>query len=159
MKTALYCGSFDPITLGHVDIAERSAALFDQVTFAIFDKPLKHLTFTPEQRFQLAVESLAHLENVNVTLYHGLTTQYATEIGANALIRGIRTVNDYDKEMQYALANRHLAPDIDTVCFFTNQDFAFVSSSLIKEIAMNGGEVSHLVSQPVLAALKDVYGL
>ena len=159
MTTALYPGSFDPITLGHVDIVERAAHLFEQVIIAVFDKPLKNLTFSPETRHQLAEVALAHLDNVTVVPYSGLTVNFARKMQAQVIIRGLRSAIDLEKEMQLAMANRYLAPNIDTICLMTSQEYAFISSSLIKEIAINGGDVSQLVPPHVLMSLKEKYSL
>jgi len=157
MNIALYPASFDPITFGHIDIAERAAALFDEVVVAVFEKPLKNLLFLPEDRFAMAKEAVAHIENARVAHYSGLTANFAKSIGARAIVRGLRAVSDFDYEMQLALANRSFAPEVDTVCLMTNHQFSFISSSIVKEIALNGGTVEHLVPPHVVAALKKRY--
>ena len=154
MTTALYPASFDPITFGHIDIAERASQLFSQVKVAVFDKPRKSLTFSPEERIQLTTSALDHLANVEVIGYSGLTVQFARQIGAQVIIRGLRAISDFEVEMQYSLANQSLAPEIDTVCLMNSQKFSFISSSIVKEIALNGGDVSHLVPAHVVEALQ-----
>jgi len=157
MTIALYPASFDPITFGHIDIAERAARLFEKVVVAVFDKPLKNLTFSPEMRHEMTQIALAHLKNVDTVQYSGLTVNFAGSVGANVIIRGLRTVEDLEKERQLSMANQTLAPEIDTVCLITSPNHAFISSSLVKEIAMNDGDVSHLVPDHVVLALAEIY--
>lgn len=158
MTVALYPASFDPVTFGHVDIAERAAKLFDRVIVAaVFARPAKSLMFSPEARHLMTKTALAHLKNVEVVLYNGLTVDFAREIGAEVIIRGLRAISDFEAEMQQALANQSLAPEIDTVCLMNSQQYSFISSSIVKEIAMNGGEVSHLVPSHVAKALAERY--
>ncbi len=153
MTTALYPASFDPVTFGHIDIAERAAKLFDKVIVGVFEKPLKNLLFTPEERLSMTQQAVAHINNVEVAHYSGLTAYFAGTIGADAIVRGLRAVSDFEWEMQLALANQSIAPEIDTVCLMTSQRFSFISSSIVKEIAFNGGSVKHLVPAYVVQAL------
>ena len=157
MTTALYTGSFDPITLGHLNIATRAAKIFDQVVIAVFDKPLKRLTFSPEARLAMTQEAVAGASNISVMQYSGLTVNVAREIGAQILVRGVRFVADFDREMQLSMANHTLAPEIESVCLVASQEYAFVSASIVKEIAMNGGDASHLVPAHVATALKKQF--
>ncbi len=157
MKRALYPASFDPVTLGHVDIAERAAELFDEVVVGVFEKPLKNLLFSPTERLEMTRLAMAHIPNVTVVAYGGLTAHFAQKIGTQAIVRGLRAVSDFEWEMQLALANQSIAPDIDTVCLMTSQRFSFISSSIVKEIALNGGVVAHLVPTHVEKALKTRY--
>lgn len=158
MTVALYPASFDPVTFGHVDIAERAARLFDRVVVAaVFARPAKNLMFSPEARHMMTKIALAHLKNVEVVLYSGLTVDFARKIGAGVIIRGLRAISDFEAEMQQALANQSLAPEIDTICLMNSQQYSFISSSIVKEIAMNGGEISHLVPPHVAKALAERY--
>jgi len=157
MKRALYPASFDPVTLGHVDIAERAAKLFDEVVVGVFEKPLKNLLFSPTERLEMTQEALAHVPNVKVVAYGGLTAHFAQKIGATVIVRGLRAVSDFEWEMQLALANQSIADDVDTMCLMTSQRFSFISSSIVKEIALNGGVVVHLVPPHVEKALKMRY--
>jgi len=158
MTIALYPASFDPVTFGHVDIAERAARLFDRVIVAaVYDRPAKSFMFSSAERQAMTKIAMAHLKNVEVALYGGLTVNFAREVGAEVIIRGLRAISDFEAEMQQALANQSLAPEIDTVCLMNSQQYSFISSSIVKEIAMNGGDVSHLVPQHVAQALADQY--
>ena len=157
MTTALYPASFDPITFGHVDIAERAGKLFDKVIVAVFDKPHKNLLFPPDVRFNMTQQAVGHIDNVEVAHYSGLTAHFATKVGADVIIRGLRAISDFEWEMQLALANRSLSAGVDTLCLMTSQRFSFISSSIVKEIALNGGTVTHLVPTHVVAALQEQY--
>jgi len=153
MTIALYPASFDPVTFGHIDIAERAAKLFDKVVVGVFEKPLKNLLFSPAERLALTQEAVAHIKNVEVAHYSSLTAYFAKSIGADVIVRGLRAVSDFEWEMQLALANQSIAPEVDTACLMTSQRFSFISSSIVKEIAFNGGTVDHLVPAHVVRAL------
>ena len=153
MTRALYPGTFDPIHNGHVDIAARAASLFDELIIGVYDSPPKTLTFDTPQRLSLARDALAHLPNVRVTPYHGLTVAFAREVGASALVRGLRAISDFEFEFQMALTNKKLAPDIEFVCLMTSLEYAYLSSSILKEIAMLGGEIAGLAPERVQMAL------
>ncbi|GCE27162.1 phosphopantetheine adenylyltransferase [Dictyobacter alpinus] len=154
-RLAIYPGSFDPVTNGHLDIALRGARLFDELIIAVYAFPIKNLLFSVDERVALWQEVLANegLNNVRVEKYTGLTIEYARAIGAQAIIKGLRSPNDFDAEFQQGLMNRKLAPDIETVCFLTNLDQLFVSSSLIKEVASLGGDVADMLPASVAQAL------
>jgi pantetheine-phosphate adenylyltransferase len=156
MCRAVYPGTFDPIHLGHVDIAARSAAIFDEVIVAVYDRPAKKLLFTVDQRVALAQESLAGFPNIRVMTYHGLTAEFARAVDAHVIVRGLRVISDFEWEYQMALTNRELAPEIDFVCLMTRQEYAFVSSSIVKEVAMLGGDASQMAPPAVIAALQKV---
>lgn len=151
---AIYPGTFDPIHLGHVDIAIRAATIFDELVIAIYDRPAKSLMFTVEERVGLARQALAALPNARVTSYGGLTTEFARQVGAQAIVRGLRVISDFELEYQMALTNRQLAPEIESVCLMTRQSHAFLSASIVKEIALLGGDVSGMAPARVVAALE-----
>ena len=157
MTTAIYPGTFDPITNGHVDVATRAAALFDSLVVAIYDRPIKNLLFSTPERVDMAQEALAELTNVQVMSYSGLTVNFARGMGARVIVRGLRALSDFELEFQMALTNRKLAPEIETICLMTRQEHAFLSSSIAKEIAMVGGCVDQMVPLHVAAALKDKF--
>jgi pantetheine-phosphate adenylyltransferase len=151
---AVYPGTFDPIHLGHVDIATRAANIFDELIIAVYDRPAKSLMFTVEERVALARQSLTDLTGVRVAPYGGLTVEFARQVGAQAVVRGLRVISDFELEYQMALTNRQLAPEIEFVCLMTRQAHAFLSSSIVKEIALLKGDVSEMVPRHVEAALE-----
>jgi pantetheine-phosphate adenylyltransferase len=153
MTIAIYPATFDPITYGHVDIATRAASMFDKIIVAVYDRPLKNLLFSPEERWDMVRKALQHLPNVEVKLYHGLTAEYARQCGSRIIVRGLRVLSDFEWEFQLALTNRQLSPDIDTVCLMASQEYSFLSSSVVKEIAMHGGKVENLAPPHVVEAL------
>ena len=157
MALALYPGSFDPTTMGHVDIAERAAALFDGVVVAVYDAPPKHLLFSTKERVALMRKALAHIPNAKVVSYDGLTVDVARKVKAQVIVRGLRMSSDFENEFSMALMNKKLAPDIEVVCFMTKLEFEFVSSSLLKEAARLGGSVDDLVPPHVSVALKEKF--
>ncbi len=155
MNRAVYPGTFDPIHLGHIDIAVRSAAIFDHLVVAIYDRPAKHLLFTTEERVTMAREALKGMDNIEVMAYDGLTVDLARQVGAHAIVRGLRVISDFEWEYQMALTNRQLAPEIEFVCLMTRQEYAFLSSSIVKEVAMLGGDITRMASPSVIAALEE----
>ncbi len=155
MTTAIYPATFDPITYGHVDIATRAASMFEKLVVAVYDRPLKSLLFTPEERWDMVQKALQHLPNVEVRLYHGLTAEYASQCGARVIVRGLRALSDFEWEFQLALTNRRLSPDIDTVCLMASQEYSFLSSSVVKEVAMHGGRVDDMAPPHVVQALQQ----
>lgn len=132
---AVYVGSFDPLTLGHVDIIERGAAIFDQLTVGVGINPDKNPLFTPEERLSLAQEVLSPLKNVKVCSFEGLTVEFIRQCGARVLLRGVRTLSDIETEFTMTLANRALDPEIDTLFLMASEKYTHVSSTLIKQIA------------------------
>ena len=154
-RVALYPGTFDPIHLGHMDIAARAARIFDELLVAVYDQPAKNLLFTVDRRVELASQALANLPNLRVVPYGGLTVEFARCIGAQAIVRGLRVISDFELEYQMALTNRQLAPEVEFVCLMTRQTHAFLSSSIVKEIALLGGDVSGMVPAHVAAALEE----
>lgn len=154
MKTiGLYPGAFDPITNGHIDIATRAAILFDQLVIGIYDRPLKSLLFTTEERIAMANEALKDLPHVRVEGYSGLTVNFARQLGAKFIVRGLRVISDFELEFQMAQINRKLAPEIDMICLMTDTQYAFLSSSIVKEVAMAGGCLEEMVPPHVASAL------
>lgn len=156
-NAAVYPGSFDPITLGHVDIIERVARTFDRVIVLIARSPDKQSLFTPEVRKELIEQSLAHLSNVEVDIHEGLTTDYANELGAKVLVRGLRAVVDFEYEVSMANMNAKLAPEIETMLVFARPEYYFLSSRSVKEVARHQGELNGLVPAPVKSALIKVF--
>ncbi len=154
MTTALYAGSFDPVTNGHVDIATRASRLFDKVYVGVFATPAKNLTFTTEERVALAADAVAHLGNVEVVTYSNLTVEFARSINATVLVRGLRMVGDFEWEIQVAMVNKKMAQEIESVCFMASQEYQFLSSRMIREVAALGGDVSCFVPRNVAEALK-----
>jgi len=153
---AIYPGSFDPLTFGHVDIIERSARLFDNVVVAILTNPQKAPLFTVEERIEIMNEILKpRVRNVEVDVFHGLLVDYAKQKRAQVIVRGIRAVTDYEYEFQMALMNRRLTPDIETVFMMPAENYSYLSSRLVKEIAELGGSVTGLVPETVERRLKQ----
>lgn len=153
MKIAIYPGSFDPITNGHLDILKRAAGMFDKVIIAVAKNSEKHGFLNTDKRVDLIKQSVCDIENVEVDAFEGLTIEYAKKRGAEVLIRGLRAVSDFEYEMQLSQTNSALAPEIQTVFLITKPEYNFISSSTIKEIFVNGGDVSQFVPQPVFEYL------
>jgi pantetheine-phosphate adenylyltransferase len=151
---ALYPGSFDPIHNGHLDVIKRAAHLFDKVIVAIYDTPAKRLEFTTQERVELARTVVAPYPNVEVESYRSLTVEHAAARGAQAIVRGLRATSDFEFELQLALMNRQLNHQIEALFLMTSLEHAHLSSSLIKEIARLGADVTNLVPPQVAAALK-----
>ncbi|MEG3439944.1 pantetheine-phosphate adenylyltransferase [Pannus brasiliensis CCIBt3594] len=151
---AIYPGSFDPITLGHLDIIERSGNLFDRVIVAVLSNPNKTPLFTVEKRIEQIRYCTKHLPNVEIDSFSGLTVEYARLRSANVLLRGLRVLSDFEKELQMAHTNKTLWEGIETVFLATAKEYSFLSSSVVKEIAQFGGSVSHLVPENVS---RDIY--
>jgi pantetheine-phosphate adenylyltransferase len=154
MTTAVYPGTFDPVHYGHMDVATRAAKIFDHLIIAVYARPLKNLLFSSNERLALMREAVADLPNVTVESYDGLTVEYVRQKGAQAIVRGLRVTLDFELEYQMALTNKKLDPGIETICLFTRLEHAFLSSSIVKEVAMVGGCVEEMVAPHVQAALK-----
>ena len=154
MSQAVYAGTFDPMTFGHLDVATRAAQVFGQLTLAVAEDPRKTLMFSTAERMELARGSVGDLSNVEVVPFSGLLVNWARAHGIHTLIRGLRAFSDFEYEFQMALTNRKLAPDIETLFLMPNEDFSYVSSSMVREIAALGGDVEKFVPAPVAAALK-----
>ena len=155
MTKAIYAGSFDPVTNGHLDIATRAAALFEELIIGVYDAPPKSLTFSTEERVDLMRRAVAHLPNVRVTAYTGLTVAFAKGMGAQVMVRGLRMTSDFEREFEMALMNKKLDPDIELVCLMTSLEYQFVSSSLLKEACALGGDICELVPLHVAQALRE----
>jgi pantetheine-phosphate adenylyltransferase len=158
MVRALFPGTFDPIHYGHIDIALRAVRLFDELVIAVYDRPLKNLMFSPEQRLQLARTAFADQSAIRVVGYSGLTVDFCRTIQAQVIVRGLRVFSDFEHEFRMALANHRLAPDIDVVALISNEEHTFLSSSTVREIAALGGDVSSMVPPYVQLALKKRFG-
>ena len=157
MRHCIYPGTFDPITCGHLDVLERAARLFDRVTVAIADNPGKGPFFTADQRLDMIRPNVAHLPHVTVTKFTGLLVEFCMEQKADAIIRGLRALSDFEFEFNMALMNRHLEPAMETLFVMPNEQFSYTSSTLVKQVARFGGDVSHFVPTNVAAALKAAY--
>jgi pantetheine-phosphate adenylyltransferase len=155
MSTAIFPGTFDPITNGHLDIAQRASELFDHVIVAVYARPIKSLLFSTAERLKMAEKAFEGWPNVSVESYDGLTVDVARRKGAKAIIRGLRVVGDFEFEFQMALMNRTLAPEIESVCLMTTKEYYFLSSSIVKEVAMLEGNISELVPPHVVMALRE----
>jgi pantetheine-phosphate adenylyltransferase len=154
MRHCIYPGTFDPITYGHLDVLARAAKLFDQVTVAIADNPGKAPLFSAGQRQEMVESSITHLPNVKVTTFGGLLVEFAVAQKAQAIIRGLRALSDFEFEFNMALMNRHLQPALETLFVMPNEQFSYTSSTLVKQVAKYGGDVSHFVPPIVATALK-----
>ncbi len=154
MITALYTGTFDPITNGHLDIAARAARLFDKLIIGVFDTPSKNLLFNTEERLAMVKLAAADFPNIEAVSYSNLTVDFVKNIGAQTIVRGLRMGADFEREFEMALMNKHLAPDCEMVLLIANPKYQFVSSSLLKEVGLLGGKIDDLAPEPVIEALK-----
>lgn len=157
MAIAIYPGTFDPATLGHIDLISRAAKLFDEVIVAVAENQGKAPLFSLEERVSMLKDSINELGNVRVIGFNNLLMDCAREQKANTILRGLRAVSDFEYEFQLASMNRHLDPSIETTFLTPSENYAFVSSTLIKEVASLGGDVSEFVSPQVMEALKIAY--
>ena len=155
MVLAVYPGTFDPLTYGHMDIIERVAALFGKLIVGIYDNPSKQPLFSHEQRVKLVKEAVTGVPNVHVKAFKGLTVDFIHQIGGRVMIRGLRANSDFEREFEMALMNRKLAPDIELLCLMTSSQYQFLSSSLIKEVAKLGGSLEGMVPAHVAVALRE----
>lgn len=154
MVRAVYPGTFDPIHLGHIAIAKRAARLFDEVIIAVYDRPLKTLLFSPEERIALAEEAFNNSAKIKIMGFNGLLVEFCEEIGVQVIVRGLRVFSDFEYEFRMALANRRLSPEIETVALITNEEHTFLSGSTVREIASLNGDVSSMVPKHVELALR-----
>jgi pantetheine-phosphate adenylyltransferase len=154
MVRALFPGTFDPVHYGHVDIARRAARLFDEVFVAVYDRPLKNLLFSPEERLSLVKQTFQNESKIQVIGYSGLTVDVCKEIGAQVIVRGLRVFSDFEYEFRMALANHRLVPDIEVVALITHEEHTFLSSTTVREIASLSGDVQSMVPPHVARALE-----
>ncbi len=159
MARAIYPGTFDPVTKGHVDIVERASYNLDHLTVGVVDGSLKRTMFDIDERIGMFSEAVAHLSNVSVQRYTGLTVNAAREIGATVIVRGLRITSDFEYESEMALMNRRMAEDIETICLFSALEYQILSSSRVKEVAAFGADVSNLVPpnvwKPLVKSLEE----
>lgn len=153
----MYPGTFDPLTIGHLDVIKRATKLFDHVYVVIMQNKYKHATFDAQERLDMILQVIEEFDNVSAMIGEGLTVDYAQKIGATILIRGIRAVMDYEYELQQATANMTMSPDIETVFLLTRPEYSFMSSSAVKEIAFNGGNIHPFVPAAVLEQVMDKF--
>ena len=151
---AVFPGTFDPIHYGHIDIVKRGCAIFDEVIVAVYNRPLKDLLFSRNERLELVQEAFRKEDNVIIKSYDGLTVDFCNSVDAKIILRGLRVFSDFEHEFRMALANRRLAHNIDTVSLITSEQHTFLSSSTVREIAALGGDVSSMVPDFVLDALE-----
>lgn len=154
-KRAIYPGTFDPMTNGHLDLVTRAASMFDHVILAIAASPSKKPMFTLEERVDLATQVTAHLPNVEVLGFSELMAHFAQHQNAHILVRGLRAVSDFEYEMQLANMNRHLMPTLESVFLMPSKEWSFISSSLVKEVARHGGDIAPFVPEQIAQALGD----
>lgn len=157
MRTAIYPGTFDPVTFGHIHIAERASALFGRLIIAVAENNYKKNLFTLEERIELMRESTKHLDNVKVDSFSGLVADYARKKRAQALIRGMRAVSDFEYEMQNAMMNKHLNENLETLFLIADGEYTFLSSSAVKQVAILGGSIKGLVPPFVEDRLREKY--
>jgi pantetheine-phosphate adenylyltransferase len=155
MVIAIYPGSFDPITNGHLDLIERGSRLVDKLIVAILRNEEKRVLFTVDERSEMLREVVRRFPNVEVASFHGLLVDFASQTGAQVILRGIRAISDYEYELQMALMNRRLRPDIETVFLMSGEEYSFISSRLVKEVIGLGGNISGLVPPFVEQRLKE----
>uniref|UniRef100_A0A7C5Y9I7 Phosphopantetheine adenylyltransferase n=1 Tax=Fervidobacterium nodosum TaxID=2424 RepID=A0A7C5Y9I7_9BACT len=157
MIKAVYPGSFDPITYGHIDIAKRASKLFDELYIVVMENKRKNYTFTVEERLEMVKECLKDVPNIRVESFSGLLVEYTTKNEINVVIRGLRAVTDFEYELQMALANKEICNGVETVFLMTDKSYSFLSSSLVKEVASFGGQISQWVPENVEKKLLEKY--
>ena len=150
--TAIYPGTFDPMTVGHIDVAQRASRMFDDVIVGVAASTNKNPYFTLDERVEMATRITAELDNVTVRPFEGLLVEFAAEVGSKVIVRGLRAISDFEYEVQVAGVNRHLSPSIETVFIAASQDYTFLSSSIVREIARHGGDVGEFVHPLVIDA-------
>ncbi|MBT8058642.1 MAG: pantetheine-phosphate adenylyltransferase [Gammaproteobacteria bacterium] len=154
-RTAVYPGTFDPITNGHTDLVSRAARVFEKVVIGIAESPHKKPLFSLEERISLTRNQLSHLGNVEVVGFSNLLVEFVQQLGATVIVRGLRAVSDFEYEFQLASMNRHLAPKVETLFLTPDEDYGFISSTLVKEIARLKGDVSEFVAEEVQQAMQQ----
>jgi pantetheine-phosphate adenylyltransferase len=155
--TAIYPGSFDPVTNGHLDIITRASKLFEKLVIGIYDRPDKNLLFTTDERLELVQKSIIALPRVDVRVFSGMTVSFAKEMKAQTIVRGLRMSADFEREFDLAMMQKTLYPEIEIVCLMSDLKYQFLSSSLLKEAARLGGDISELVPRHVVIALKEKF--
>ncbi len=155
MKIAVCPGSFDPVTLGHVDIMTRAAKLFDKVIVLVSINPLKSTSFTADERVRMLKQVSTGIDNIEIDTFNGLLADYLKQTGASAIVKGLRAVSDFEYEFQMALANKKLYADAETVFLTTSAENMYLSSSVVKQIASFGGDISHFVPECILGTIKN----
>lgn len=155
MRKAVYPGSFDPVTFGHLDIIERASRVVDEVIVAVLVNSSKKPLFTIEERVSMLEQATKQFSNVRIETFQGLTVDFARSVGANIMVRGLRAVSDFESEMQIAQTNHSLNPEIDTVFFTTSLEYAFLSSTIVREVASYGSDVSNMVPDAVAEKLRE----
>jgi pantetheine-phosphate adenylyltransferase len=156
-RVAVYPGTFDPFTNGHLDIARRAALLFDEMIVAVYAKPIKNIIFSTDERLSMIREALKDLPNVRVEPFDGLIVSFLQKVGAKIIVRGLRAVSDFEYEFQMAHMNRQLWPEAEVVCLITAKSYSFISATLIREIASLGADLDQLVPPHVAEALRKKF--
>ncbi|MGN0941995.1 MAG: pantetheine-phosphate adenylyltransferase [Selenomonadaceae bacterium] len=159
MRTAVCSGSFDPVTYGHIDIFERASKMFDKIIVGVFHNIRKEPFFTVDERIRLITESTKHIDNLSVASFSGILPDFMHEVGASVIVRGLRSVTDFEYEMQEAQMIKHISPDIETIFILTSQDYYFLSSSGVRELATFRGDVAGLVPPCVEKAINEKMGI
>ena len=157
MKRAIYPGSFDPVTFGHIDMIERSAKIVDELVVAILVNSAKNPLFSVEERVSMLREITGHVPNIKITSFHGLLIDYAKEVDACIVVRGLRAVTDFEYELQIAQTNRIVDDRVDTVFLTTSLEYAYLSSTIVKEVASYGGDISHFVPEQLIDRIYAKY--
>lgn len=158
MKRAIYAGSFDPLTFGHVDVVQRAAKLFPEIYVAVGRHPMRTPLFSVEERVNMIEQVCGDMPNITISAFDGLLVDFAREIQAGVIVRGLRVGADFEYELQIAQANADLAAELETIFLPTRANYGFISASLVREIARHGGDVSRYAPKPVCLALKKIYG-
>lgn len=159
MKRAIYPGSFDPLTFGHLDIIERSAKMVDELYVAVLRNNAKNPLFSVEERVSMIREFTSHIPNVRVSSFDGLTADYAKYMGATMIVRGLRAVTDFEYELQIAQTNHAINPDLDTIFLTTNVMYSYLSSTIVKEVASYGGDISKFVPEQIAGKMYEKYNI
>lgn len=157
MSRAVYPGSFDPVTKGHLDIIERTSKIMDSVTVAVLENPRKQAVFSFEERMEMLRLIIKPYPNVVVDCFQGLLIEYARKIEASIIVKGLRAISDFESEFQMALVNKKLNPDVETMFIMTNSKYSYLSSSIVKEIASYGGDITNLVPPEVYDMIRNKY--
>lgn len=159
MKRAVYPGSFDPLTNGHVDMIERAAKIVDELIVGVLNNSAKNSLFSLDERVSMIEEETAHIPNVRVDSFDGLLVNYMREVDAQIIIRGLRAISDYEYEIQIAQTNHKVNPDVETVFLTTNLKYSYLSSTVVKEFASYGGDISHFVPERFIDRIYEKYGI